>query len=337
MELRKFYASSMQEAMAMVRAECGEEAVILDSRTIREPAVDGAPAVEHVEVWVQAPEIVLPPSPAAPLTEPPTPEAPAPSDELTTQVYDLREQLIAVHSQLDQLADDMGWMGGPLEAGGELAQCIAESLAGKMAYSGGIHPGEQQPHLVALVGPTGVGKTTMIAKLAWQFAVLQGLPVGVLTTDTLRVGAVDQITRYCRHLELPLEVAYTPEEIPAALERLAGCALVLMDTPGGSQRNADYLAEMHALLTAADPIEVHLVVNAGSSPAVMRDIMRRFADLQPDQLIFTKLDEAPLCLEIFPLVFNSGMALSYLGGGQQIDRELNIASADILYGFLTAR
>jgi len=339
MELRKFYAASMQEAMEMVRAECGEEAVILDSRTIREPAVDGASAVEHVEVWVQAPEMVLPPAPAEPPADTES-ELPAmtPPNELTEQVYDLRDQLTAVHSQLDQLTDDMGWMGaGPFDGGGELAQCIAESLAGKMAYSGGIHPGEQQPHLVALVGPTGVGKTTMIAKLAWHFAVMHGWSVGVLTTDTLRVGAVDQITRYCRHLELPLEVAYAPEEIPAALERLAGCVLVLMDTPGGSQRNPDYLAEMHALLTAADPIEVHLVVNAGSSPTVIRDIMRRFADLQPDQVIFTKLDEAPLCLEMFPLVFNSGMALSYLGAGQQIDRELNIASADIIYGFLTAR
>lgn len=338
MELRKFYAANIQEAMEMVRAECGEEAVILDSRTIREPATDGAPAVEHVEVWVQVPEMVLPPAPAEPPQEPAADGAPAPPDELPGQVSDLRDQLASVHSQLDRLSDEMSWMGGsPLDGGGELAQCIAETLAGRMAYSGGIHVGAQRPHVVALVGPTGVGKTTMIARLAWQFAVVEGRSVGVLTADTLRVGSVDQISRYCQHLELPLEVVYAPEEIPAALERLAECELVLMDTPGGSQRNPDYLAELHALLTAADPIEVHLVVNAGYSPAVLRDIVRRFADLQPDQVIFTKLDESPLCLEMFPLVFNSGMALSYLGAGQRIDRDLHIASADILYGFLTAR
>jgi flagellar biosynthesis protein FlhF len=313
--------------------------------------------VEHVEVWVQSVETPAPaPVPAEPAddavselpslpieasplpTAPTEPAAPAASDDLTEQVYDLREQLAAVHNQLDQLSEGMGWLdGGSLESGGELAQCVAESLAGKMTYSGGIRLGEHQPHLVALVGPTGVGKTTMIAKLAWHFAVVEGRSVGVLSTDILRVGAVDQIARYCRHLELPLEVAYAPDDIPAALERLADCSLILIDTPGGSQRNPEYLAEMHALLAAADPIEVHLVVSAGTGSAVIRDIVRRFADLQPDQVIFTKLDEASLCLEMLPVLFNSGMALSYLSSGQQIDRDLAVASAEILYSFFIAR
>jgi flagellar biosynthesis GTPase FlhF len=107
----------------------------------------------------------------------------------------------------------------------------------------------------------------------------------------------------------------------------------MIDTPGGSQRNAGYLQEMHDLLTAADPMEVHLVMSAGVSLPVARDIIRRYADVQPDQVILTKLDEAPLSLELLPLLYGSGMALSYFSAGQQIDRHWDIASAEVLFRY----
>lgn len=353
MELRKFYATSVEEAMELVRTACGEDAIILDTRTIQEPASGDAPAAERVEIWVQCATIAPAVPAVSPGTEPETaisepvslpaataviePDAESTvDDDLADEVRDLQQQLGAVHQQLDQLTDGMGWMGaGLLDSTGELTECIAESLAGKMPYSGGIRPCEGEQHLVAFVGPTGVGKTTMIAKLAWRFSVLEGRSVGIITTDTVRIGAVEQTTRYCRHLDIPVEVVYTPEQLPGALERLAGCSLILIDTPGGSQRNPEYLCELHALLSAADPMEVHLVMSAGVSLPVARDIMRRYGDVQPDQVILTKLDEAPLCLEWLPILFGSGMALSYFSAGQQVDGHCEVASADVLFRFLT--
>lgn len=346
MELRKFYAANMQEALDMVRAELGEDVVILDTRTLREPGAPSEPPVERVEIWAQcAAGVASPPPPASlpavakepvavPMEAPDTACIEEPND-LAAQMQDLQAQLLNVHSRLELLSDGMGWLGtGSISLSNELVHGIADSLAGKLPVSGGIRC-TGAPHVVALIGPTGVGKTTMVAKLAWHFAVTEGRKVGVISADTHRVGAQEQIERYCRHLELPLEILYAPDQAAEALARLADCELVLLDTPGGSQRNAEYLAEVGALLLAADPIEVHLVLNAGASSAVIRDVMQRYAGLHPDQVIFTKLDEAPTPLEVLPLVLGSGLSLSYLGAGQTVATDLTLASPEIISRILT--
>lgn len=348
MELRKFYAANMQEAMDLVRRELGEDVVILDSRTLREPAGPGLPPVERVEIWAQLPAgNTTAPAPT------PTPVATAQADvprgmpasaaalpvsedteALEGQVHALKEQLLAVHTRIESLSDNMNWLGiGSLESAGELAQCIADSLAHKLPVTGGIHPTDEQ-HVVALVGPTGVGKTTTLAKLAWHFAVQENRKVGVITLDTMRVGALEQVRLYCQHIEIPLEVAYDAADITGALERLADCALVLIDTPGGSQRNADYLAELQELLLIADPAEVHLVLSATAGTPVVRDILQHYTLLHPDQVIFTKLDEASSLIELFPLIWSSGLALSYFSAGQMVAEDLLVVSAEVISRFL---
>lgn len=354
MELRKFYATSMQDALEAIRAELGEEAVILDSRAFTEPGAEGEPPVERVEVWVQCTAAPAPhpvpdetPAPVPDLLPPALPELPEetagaalteePADDtprVLSELDELRRQLDTVHSEMDVLRDGMGWMGvGSLGAGNALGQCIVEGLAGALTYSGGIRC-LGLPHVVALIGPTGAGKTTMTARLTWHFAVLQGMSVGVIAADTHRVGAVDQVTRYCRHLEVPCEVVYTAEEIPEALERLADRALVLIDTPGVGQRNPALLEEIQALLLAADPAEVHLVMSANVSSATVRDVFHHYATLHPDQLILTKLDETPGLPELLPLAVGSGMAISYLSAGQQLDDGLHLASPEIILRYL---
>lgn len=351
MELRKFYADDMQAGLELVRAELGEGAVILDTRSINDTGPDGQPC-ERVEIWAyssgdgaplpdavpdaQPEELplvpdVLPVMPASSLTGADS------SDDLALQVQDLQSQLQTLHYRLESFTENMNWLGtGSLENNSELTACIADSLAGKLPTSGGIRLGDGQ-HVVALIGPTGVGKTSMVGKLAWAFAVQQDVSVGVITTDTLRIGALDQIRLICGHLDVPLEVVYQPAEMAEALERLSSCALVLLDTPGGSPRQTDYLEDVRQFLLAADPMEVHLVLSAVSGAAAIRDIIQRTTVLHPDQVIFTKLDEALSLVEIFPIILGSGLAVSYLGAGPAIARDLQVASGEIISQLIIAK
>jgi flagellar biosynthesis protein FlhF len=240
----------------------------------------------------------------------------------------LQEQLASVHRQLETLTDGLHWLGiGSLGSSGILMQCLSDGLTQQLTLSSGIRMTET-PHRVALIGPTGVGKSTTIAKLAWRYAVEHRIAVGVVTTDTVRVGAIEQIRTYCRHLDIPLEVVYRPDDVPAALERLAECDLILIDTPGGSQRNTEYLTELEQSLQAFDPAEVHLVLCAGQNTAVAREVLARYGTLQPDQVIFTKLDEAVGLLELFTLLIGSGLAISYLSAGPDIETALEIATVE---------
>ncbi|HEX2951323.1 MAG TPA: GTPase [Armatimonadota bacterium] len=342
MELRKFYATNMREAMDLVRQELGEEAVVLDMRTIRDGNAAGRGDDERVEVWAHRPdgenkstaEISDGMMPTDDMTKSLTPADDTSVMSLKSQITDLKSELESVQNQLELYTGDKNWLDtGPFGYSGELTRYIAEGIAQKLPFSTGIQLTGKQ-HVVALVGPTGVGKTTMVAKLAWYFSLQHNHRVGVITTDTIRIGAIDQITTYCKYLNIPVEVVYQAEDLKGTIQRMSQCELILIDTPGGSQRNSEYLGEIENFLTEADADEVHLVVSASMSNLVTREVIQRFGTLHPDQIIFTKLDDTPSPWEIFSLIFGSGMALSYISTSQSISDGLTIASTESIASFL---
>lgn len=179
--------------------------------------------------------------------------------------------------------------------------------------------------LVALVGPTGVGKTTTIAKLAAQFHLRQRARVGLVTVDTYRIAAVDQLRTYAEIIDLPMEVVTTPREMRAALARLADLDLVLMDTAGRSPRDELKLQELKSVLEEAQADEIHLVLSAGASAASLQRAAQRFAQVGISALIITKLDEVAGLGGILPLLRRSGLPLSYVSHGQDVPHDLSPA------------
>ena len=192
------------------------------------------------------------------------------------------------------------------------------------------------PYVVALVGPTGVGKTTTIAKLAAQHSVRGSLRVGLITIDTYRIGAVDQLKTYADILDMPLRVVLTPGELADAIKDYADRDLVLIDTAGRSQNNKKRLNELKRFLDQAKPHEVHLVLSTTSHEANLVQSTERFCELGVDRIIFTKLDEAVGFGVILNVMKRVDRKISYLTNGQEVPEDIRISRPEVLAELITA-
>ena len=181
--------------------------------------------------------------------------------------------------------------------------------------------------VVALVGPTGVGKTTTIAKLAAYAKLELKQKVALLTLDTFRIAAVDQLHQYAEILQVPLHVALTVEDLKSALRFYQDRTLVLIDTPGHSPKDAAMMAQLRRFLDELPDVEVHLVLSATTKPKDLADISQRFESLKPTRLIFTKLDETSTLGPLLSTLVRVKRPLSYLGTGQEVPQDLEMATS----------
>ncbi len=179
--------------------------------------------------------------------------------------------------------------------------------------------------VIALVGPTGVGKTTTVAKLAANFKLTHGLRVGLITVDTYRIAAVEQLKTYAEIIDLPLTVVNDPAEMPRALDELGAVDLVFIDTAGRSPRDEIKIRELAEFLLQARPDEVHLVLSAVAGQRGLRSAVERFAPVQVDRLILTKLDEAESLGGLLAVLGLSSRPLSYVTTGQTVPDDIEPA------------
>ncbi len=191
---------------------------------------------------------------------------------------------------------------------------------------------------LALIGPTGVGKTTTLAKLAARFALTENRTVALVTMDTYRIGAVDQLKIYARMMGIPLEITQTPVEMESAISRHEEKDVVLVDTIGRSPRRAVQLTEIREFLDIVQPTETHLVLSAPYGLNYLFEAAEQFAALNPNRLIVSKLDEMPVWGAVVSLVERTGLPLSWITDGQEVPRNLRPANAadialQILGGF----
>ena len=180
---------------------------------------------------------------------------------------------------------------------------------------------------MALVGPTGVGKTTTIAKLAAIYRLRENKRVGLITVDTYRIAAVEQLRTYAEIIDLPMEVVSTPREMREATARMSDMDLVLLDTAGRSPRDEVKIQELKSMLAEAKPEEVHLVVSAVASARSLSKTAEQFSTVGTTSLIVTKIDEATALGGLVSLARNSGLPLSFLTDGQNVPDDIQQANA----------
>jgi flagellar biosynthesis protein FlhF len=190
-----------------------------------------------------------------------------------------------------------------------------------------------RPLTIALVGPTGVGKTTTIAKLAAAYKLRYNKNIGLITCDTYRIAAVDQLRTYAQIMGVQLHVAQSPEQVAAACDSFADCDAILIDTAGRSQNDQPKLDELQALLHAAAPHQTHLVLSGASSQSVLLSAAERFRCTNPNRVIFTKLDETVSFGVIINAARHIGTKLSFITTGQDVPDNIEPGRAEKLARF----
>jgi len=181
---------------------------------------------------------------------------------------------------------------------------------------------------VMFIGPTGVGKTTSIAKLAAIHSLWEKKRVLLLTADTYRIAAVEQLRTYARILGIPIEVVYEPEEIPSLLQKHDEMDLILMDTAGRSQRDGKRLDELCGLYEAYRPEAVHLVMSANMKYGDMLDVIDRMGVVPVSCLLFTKLDETLTYGNLMNAVLDFDRPLSFITTGQNVPNDIEVAQSE---------
>jgi len=181
--------------------------------------------------------------------------------------------------------------------------------------------------ILALVGPTGVGKTTTVAKLASIMALKKKKKVALLTMDTFRIAAVDQLKRYGDIIGVPVSVAETPADVERLLREHADKDLILIDTAGRGRGDTEQMKKLHALAKLDVKVEINLVLSVNTRDAYLYDTVKRFRGVGIDSLTFTKLDESSEFGPILNTALYSGKPLAFFTDGQRVPEDIKAASS----------
>jgi flagellar biosynthesis protein FlhF len=208
---------------------------------------------------------------------------------------------------------------------------ICEQLEKLLPTSGPIQKTKKVgPHVVALIGPTGVGKTTTIAKLAANLKLRDRQKVGLITLDTYRIAAVDQLKKYADIIGSPLRAVATPADLKDAVASMRDCDYILIDTAGRSPNDSLKLGELKTFLAAVNPDEVHLVLSSTASQDCVELAIAKFADVRVDKIIFTKLDEAAHVGVVLNVIKKVNKSLSYITTGQDVPDDIEVGKGRTL-------
>jgi flagellar biosynthesis protein FlhF len=183
---------------------------------------------------------------------------------------------------------------------------------------------------VAFIGPTGVGKTTCIAKLATISKILHNLDVGIISIDTYRLGAIDQLRIFSEIVDIDLLIAYEPEEMPALLKKFKSKDIIFIDTAGRSQKNTEHLMKMKEFLDVVKPDSTHLVLSSTSATQTLYDAAEKFDLFNYNSIVFTKIDEAVVYGNMLNVSSNFNKPIIYLTNGQVIPDDIISAEQDFI-------
>lgn len=189
-----------------------------------------------------------------------------------------------------------------------------------------IDAGISGRRICALIGPTGVGKTTTIAKLAANLSLIEKKKVALITADTYRIAAVEQLKTYGDIIGVPVEVVFTPKELKTAIEMHRDADIILVDTAGRSHKNEMQISELKGFLDAGMPTETYLVIAVNTSLRDAREALRCYEKVGFDRLVFTKLDETSHFGLMLNLTAQARKPMSYFTTGQNVPDDIEVAS-----------
>lgn len=326
MKILSFRARTMADAMERVRRDLGPQAMILQVRSVRDGPVWAFWRPRLLEVTAAAEE-VAPTPPLAhleQLLQRLMERLPAPEPESLSALAVLGLSATAIAAIQERLPTPTA-----ADPSREDLRLAIERLLG-LPLPVGVSSSESGPRVVALVGVTGVGKTTTVAKLAAHFALAEHLAVGLVTTDTYRIGAIDQLRTYAQILGVPLQVIGQEQAVPEAKARFADRDIVLLDTTGRNHQNAMAMAELRRWLEALKPDETHLVLSLATRTDEALRQLSVFMELGVNRVLYTKLDECRLPTLPIEVAARATLPASYVTTGQRVPEDIDLAAAPLL-------
>ena len=369
MNIKKYYATDMQEALRQIKEELGPDAVIISSKMIRAKkgplGLFSRRIIEVVASYEKEDRPVLRTRPAPPRSSAGvsaySKAAAAESyaavktegnAALNSQIGELKKMIESVSTKMDgmgrgsvsSLNDEAAALYRHL-VGQDVDAEFAEELCEKaqdIAVRKGVTPAEVleslileelgapshilpakfQRKVVMIIGPTGVGKTTTLVKLASDMIVRQGLKVGVVNSDVYRVGAQEQLKTYCEILGIKMHTIYKPEELADTLAELQDTDVVFLDTAGKVPGDAEYQREIAGLVKAGEVDQIYLTLSASTSVRTMKEILKNYSFLETHSLMITKLDEAGTKGALLNACHYSKRPLSYITVGQAVPDDI---------------
>ncbi|MCL2184090.1 MAG: flagellar biosynthesis protein FlhF [Chitinispirillia bacterium] len=209
----------------------------------------------------------------------------------------------------------------------ELEQKLEFALSEQFPVSGPLKVKKGEPLVVAFVGPTGSGKTTTLAKLAAHCCFSNRRKISIITADTYRIAAIEQIRTFADIVHVGLQVVFSPGEIPDALAACTESEIIFVDTAGRSQRNEEHMEDLKQLIRVLRPDETHLVLSATTKDSDLIDMANKYRGIRVNRLLFTKLDETTKLGSIFNAVSELGIPVSYFTAGQSVPDDIELAQA----------
>jgi flagellar biosynthesis protein FlhF len=330
MRIKRFEAKDVQEALRQVKEVLGEEAVILSSRKIKKPSSrPGSFDGPRVEVVAATDQPVNPPAffPVQFSSEDRCKEGPKNQERFREDPFSQRilsvglvpEFVKDLLKEVQGLQKKLGYVRFPDSYQDLLRTRVMEAVEVAAPYLQGAK-------IWAFIGPTGVGKTTTMAKLAAHFNLRMTKRITLITIDTYRIGAIEQLKTYARILGLPLEVAISREELKEIIEKNGHQDLLLIDTAGRNPHDPAVLEELKEFLTVHPAIENHLVLSATMKDRDLAQMVYRFSTLPIKSYIITKIDETEEYVPIFNQLLRYKKPLSYITNGQRVPEDIELAT-----------
>jgi flagellar biosynthesis protein FlhF len=333
-KIKKYVANDFQEALKMVKAEMGSNAVILHQHRVKERGLMGLFKKTKVEVVAAVEDIPYSPS----------------KDMITKK--DLNE----LKNLIKTIAAEKG---APIYENGvksitsklleygiekELSQLLGEGIdeldeAGKellkkriKAFLGVPQPlDSERSKKVLFIGPTGVGKTTTVAKIASHLILNEGKKVMLVTADVFRIAAYEQIKSYGDILGVPVRVVSNVFEFHKLQPEFKNYDVILIDTAGRSHKDEKRVNELKTFMKYAECDEVYLCLSATTRPQDLKEVIKKYDFAGNYKLIFTKLDETDNYSSILNAVYYSGQPISYFTNGQIVPDDLMLADSEIIF------
>ena len=356
MQLKKYEASTISEALRKIKTELGDEAVIFSSRSIEQKDGDAAGAVEVTAAvdrgccdmdqvkaensFISSESSIKNSSRAecfvnpflsysvenyagGTLKKPPFAEAFYPH---------LRNLLFSGFNR-----DIASYLIG--EANAEFIRAhnnktayniLLRKMSGHLPVKGAISVNPNRKKVVALVGPTGVGKTTTLAKIAARCSVLKNIKVKIVTTDTYRIAAVEQLKIYGKIMNIDVSVVLNPDELDREINMRDDVNLILIDTPGRNYRDKKQIIDLNRWLYKQKDVEMHLLLSATTSEEIFNNTVKCFDASRVGRILITKVDESVTMGHIYASMASLKIPVSYITTGQRVPEDILPASASVL-------